>query len=324
MKRLAEFQATDATMGIVGCTIKQPELLRLPNRTPMPKHFSQRILAACFTLVPTLVQGQVIRALGVRINVTDMDRALDFYRGTLGFEVLQGDAESGSVELDGGPEGRLFLRRVANLPPTSPGDVHAGLSLQVNHLDSTIARLASRGLNVDARGRRKEGVGDAITIMDPFGTRLSLMHQKVRAESPFREPRIYNFGFTVPDMTRARTFYTGALGFTERSARYLPLDLPMGHADGSFAFMLHEREGVVDTRYNSTSDQRVVVLFRSVSLDESVRALKDKGIEVGRVESATAVWPRSVAFRDAFGHLSELLEGEPPSTPSPRSHPGHW
>lgn len=39
------------------------------------------------------------------------------------------------------------------------------------------------------------------------------MHQTIVKVEPFEEPKIYNFGFLVPDMQMGRDFYTGKLGF---------------------------------------------------------------------------------------------------------------
>jgi predicted enzyme related to lactoylglutathione lyase len=279
---------------------------------PDVRQATARLLTALLCLVHVPLSAQTLRTVGVQINVTDMKSALAFYSGVLGFDVLNGDSASPYVELDGGPEGRVFLHVVPHLPPTSDSDVHAGLTLKVNHLDSSIVRLTRKGMTIDPRTRRKEGVGDAITITDPFGTRVSLMHEKVRVDAPFREPRIYNAGVNVPDMARARSFYGATLGFVERSTRYLPLDMPLGHTDGTFAFMLHQRDGVVDTRYKSTNDERIVLLFRTTSLADAMSDFAAKGIEVQRPEPATTSWPRALAFRDAFGHLSVVLDADPP------------
>jgi catechol 2,3-dioxygenase-like lactoylglutathione lyase family enzyme len=70
-----------------------------------------------------------------------------------------------------------------------------------------------------------------------------MMHQTIVKVEPFKEPRIYNFGVLVPDMKAARAFYHDVLGFVERSEKYLPLDLPLGYSDNTFAFMLHYRPG---------------------------------------------------------------------------------
>ena len=62
------------------------------------------------------------------------------------------------------------------------------------------------------------------------------MHQTVLSRwSRFKEPRLYNYGFLIPDMEAGRDFYSNKLGFVVRSEKYLPLDLPLGHKDKSFA-----------------------------------------------------------------------------------------
>jgi len=61
------------------------------------------------------------------------------------------------------------------------------------------------------------------------------------------------------------------LGFVERSQRYLPLAMPIGHPDKSFCFMLHEREDVEAIHYNTANDEHVVILFQTENVDELLR-----------------------------------------------------
>jgi hypothetical protein len=67
------------------------------------------------------------------------------------------------------------------------------LTLQVNDLGQSIAKLKSGGVRFAEAEPRKEAVGNAIFILDPFGRRISLMHQTIVKAPTFKEPRIYNF-----------------------------------------------------------------------------------------------------------------------------------
>lgn len=60
------------------------------------------------------------------------------------------------------------------------------------------------------------------------------MHQTIVRVEPFKEPKLYNFGYRVPEMQAARDFYANKLGFIARSEKYLPLDLPLGHVDMNY------------------------------------------------------------------------------------------
>ncbi len=250
----------------------------------------------------------LVRAHGVRLNVLDMKAAVDFYSAKLGFQIKSGGAATLDVDLVVDAGHRLTLHQVSNLPPPSSTEARASLTLQVRDLDASLFRLRSAGVPLGEVIKRKEGVGIAATIHDPFGTPLSLMQQTVTPIEEFTEPAIYNFGFYVPDMARARDFYEAIFGFVARSERYLPFDLPLGHADKSFAFMLHVRDGVEAMRYKSIDDERVVILFEASDLARTVERLKAKGVVFQKSPRTATGASRVAHFFDPFGYLSEIIE----------------
>ncbi len=269
-------------------------------------------IAICFSLLSfrqDKAEPEVVfRTYGVKINVTDLEKAIDFYCTKLGF-TIENKTES-QVTLKTGDANKLVLNKVRHLAPTDQLDTGAGLTLQVNHLDSTLLRLKTKGLSITADLIRKEAVGNALYIEDPFGNRLSLMHQTITPVPHFTEPRIYNFGFLIPDMSKARAFYCDNFGFVVRSEKYLPLDLPLGHSDKTFAFMLHYREGVKQLRFNVSDNERIVILFQSNDLDRAMRLLSDKGVQFQQRLPLDSGLGRIISFYDPFGYLSELVDAK--------------
>jgi catechol 2,3-dioxygenase-like lactoylglutathione lyase family enzyme len=202
-----------------------------------------------------------------------------------------------------------MLNLVAQLRAHAPNDTRLSFTLQVNDLDAAIERMKARGVELGAQARRKEAVGDAIFIRDPFGRLISLMHQTVVQVAPFQEPKLYNFGFLVPDMQTGRDFYSTKLGFVVRSERYLPLDLPLGHKDQSFAFMLHYRPGVtpVKSGYPRAAAFNTLV-FETANLSAAVKELRARGVKILSRRPLKGVEGSYVVFEDPFGNVSELLE----------------
>lgn len=250
-----------------------------------------------------------IRTYGVKINVTDMKKALNFYHDVCGFNIISGDASSSVVELsEAEPKEKLYLNLVGNLLPERVVDNSATFTLQVNDLDSAIRFFKSKTVDFGNHQKRKEGVGYAIFVDDPSGTPVSLMHQTIVSTPWFKEPKIYNYGFLVPDMDKARDFYCNTLGFMARSEKYLPLDLPLGHTDNSFAFMLHYRNGVEAIHRNTANDEHVVILFKTNDLNAAIKDLKEKEVEF--VQSTIQISPmgKYISFYDPFGYVSELIE----------------
>ncbi len=250
-----------------------------------------------------------IRTYSVRINVTDLLKAKKFYNETLGFTIQQEFKETGSILLEpGSGNERILLQKVPYLLPVPENEARASLTLQVNELDSAIGSLKQRGLDFGKYQKRKEGVGYAIHFDDPFGTRLSMMHQTVVATPHFAEPAIYNYGFTIPDMEVAKSFYTSQLGFLIRSEKYLPLDLPLGNPDKSFAFMLHTRNNVEAIRYNAADNQHIVIQFQTRDLETVIKAFQASRVQLVSNRIMKNSLGRSISFYDPFGYISEVIE----------------
>jgi catechol 2,3-dioxygenase-like lactoylglutathione lyase family enzyme len=266
-------------------------------------------MTLCLQVSSSFLHAQVITAYGIKVNVTDIRKALVFYHDILGFNLVPGGSDSNTVALSPGTgTGTLLLKKVSYLLPKADNEAGATLTLQVNNLDSTIASLTNKGITFKDYVKRKEGVGYAIYIDDPFETRLSLMQETVVYNAHFQEPRIYNYGFYVPDMQAAIEFYAGRLGFARRSEKYLPLDLPLGHTDGSFAFMIHYRDKIEPIHYNSADNEHIVVLFQCKSLDRLTDFLKEKNIKFIDDKTGIRSGLRLISFYDPFGYLSQITE----------------
>jgi catechol 2,3-dioxygenase-like lactoylglutathione lyase family enzyme len=108
----------------------------------------------------------------VSINVDDVDRALDFYVGTLGLQPRHDRPDFGfpGAWLDAGGQ---QLHLIGARPPTDLGQHFA---LLVDDLDAAIASLRDRGVKVtDAV---PVGPGRQAFLSDPAGNNIEL-HQVV-------------------------------------------------------------------------------------------------------------------------------------------------
>jgi catechol 2,3-dioxygenase-like lactoylglutathione lyase family enzyme len=108
----------------------------------------------------------------VAVPVADLSRAIEFYYGTLGFQLIgetgiRGNASSQDVRVPG--EQGDFLRLVLIPPDLAPGK--AG-SLEYLCLDVQDPRVAHKTLV--ARGIHPQDHGRELTIADPDGTRVTL------------------------------------------------------------------------------------------------------------------------------------------------------
>jgi predicted enzyme related to lactoylglutathione lyase len=271
------------------------------------------ILLAC--CIATQSNQQVLqntmqlKAWGVKINVTNMPVAIGFYHGVLNFEVARISADSNTVFLKpASGAGNILLHKVQYLLPAGDEEAKASLTLQINNIDTAIAVLKQKGVDFSNYQVRKEGVGYAIYFNDPFGTRISMMQETVGDNMRFTEPRIYNYGFYITDMDVAQKFYTLQLGFVIRSTKYLPLDLPLGHPDGSFAFMLHTRNGLRALRYNMADNEHIVVIFETPGAEALLQHLHENKVALAKNEIEDAGAGKIISFYDPFGYISQAIE----------------
>jgi catechol 2,3-dioxygenase-like lactoylglutathione lyase family enzyme len=169
--------------------------------------------------------------------------------------------------------------------------------------------MKSLGVEFAETEKRKEGVGYAISIRDPFGRSISMMHQTIRKMDPFKEPKLYNFGYGIPDMETARDFYCNKLGFGVWSEKYLPLDLPLAHQDKTFAFMLHYRAGIKPIKSEYPRLMRFnTIVYETDKLATVVSELKKSGVKILTERTQKSPQGSYVVFEDPFGNVSELLE----------------
>lgn len=251
-----------------------------------------------------------LRLAGLKIKVPDMDEALAFYRDVLGFEVLSDARYPASVALKS-DDLPLTLERATDPAETSaPQTARAKLSLESYDLLATMERLKGLGVTFlvdppEPYGYNEEGVplGLSTWLRDPFGNAYSIDEQQVRRGEAFTGIRVYNTGFSVPDVEAARAFYCGKLGFVALTETYYP-NIPLGYADGSFAFMLHERETAGDV----APPGQLVLVFETDDLAASVKALQDDGVAFLYDTPRQTADGRFLAFKDSFGTVSELLE----------------
>ncbi len=215
--------------------------------------------------------------VGLKMNVTDLGKAYAFYAETLGFK----------VEKD---RDRLFIAdQSINLviEETTEGNqneypfrVRTGVSLLVNKLLPAIDQFRDRHVYLYDTLLARNGVGISIPLRDPFGNVINLIEVQVFDRGPVHEPTIYNAGVTISDMDKAIAFYEGVLGFEEWSRNYLPAALPLKHADGSFAFMIHYQKDIKTTNQSYLLSPGMSLQFEVENLDGARAYLEQAGINV--------------------------------------------
>jgi predicted enzyme related to lactoylglutathione lyase len=106
------------------------------------------------------------------LRVVDLQRAVDFYCGTLGFEIQHHIPEVGWAELRSPVEGvAVGLTQVEKMPPRGGGAV---LTFGVEDVDAARAQLEDIGVQFDGETCEIEGFVRLATLYDPDGNVLML------------------------------------------------------------------------------------------------------------------------------------------------------
>jgi len=98
--------------------------------------------------------------------VSDLERAVGFYRDVLGLALRSRDFVA-RFELDG-----ILVELVPSTEARVPGTGHARLTLGVDDMDAAVAELRRRGIPVTAPERKANGV--LACLHDPDGNEICL------------------------------------------------------------------------------------------------------------------------------------------------------
>ena len=124
----------------------------------------------------------------VHLKVSDIDRALAFYRDVLGFEVTQRLGDDAAFLSAGGYHHHLGLntwesRDGSPPPPGATGLYHVAIRYPDRAtLGDALQRLVEAGVPIS--GATDHGVSEAIYLSDPDGNGIELYRDRPREEWP--------------------------------------------------------------------------------------------------------------------------------------------
>jgi catechol 2,3-dioxygenase len=124
----------------------------------------------------------------VHLKVADLDRAIAFYAGVLGFELQQKYGNQAAFLSAGGYHHHIGLNTWESLGGTPPPPGHTGLYHAAilyptrGDLADALRRLTAAGVRLD--GASDHGVSEALYLRDPDGNGLELYWDRPAAEWP--------------------------------------------------------------------------------------------------------------------------------------------
>jgi catechol 2,3-dioxygenase len=124
----------------------------------------------------------------VHLKVADLDRAIAFYSGVLGFELQQKYGDQAAFLSACGYHHHIGLNTWESLGGTPPPPGHTGLYhtaiLYPTRADlaDALKRLMAAGIQLD--GASDHGVSEALYLQDPDGNGVELYRDRPEAEWP--------------------------------------------------------------------------------------------------------------------------------------------
>lgn len=269
------------------------------------------IIAGC--LIPTIAFAQTpyddivckdssftVRSAGIVITTNQLDKAVEFYSGTMGLPVLK--KEDKAAYLQGGDTRQIVIKEITErIKPNSGSQDNISFTLLVNNIDSIQQVLKKKNVKFVNEKKRTEGVGYSLHVIDPENNIFSILQDTLSKRAPFSGIRLYNYGYYVSDMVQQAKLFCGALGFVVLSKRYLPGDIPLGHRDKRFAFMLHlNRQEYRPGNFEGEGYPAFHLLFSTDDPVKAKQALMQSGCKVNQQD-------KTIFFRDSFGLLGEMV-----------------
>ncbi len=129
-----------------------------------------------------------VRVGHVHLKVSDLDRAIAFYRDVLGFELQQMYGTSAAFLSAGGYHHHVGLNVWESEGGTPPPSGHTGLYHVAflypdrRSLGSAIVRVLDAGIRLD--GAADHGASEAVYLQDPDGNGIELYRDRPREEWP--------------------------------------------------------------------------------------------------------------------------------------------
>ena len=134
------------------------------------------------------VQVRDVRVGHIHLRVADLDRAIAFYSGVLGFDVMQKVGDQAAFLSAGGYHHHIGLNTWESRGGMPPPPGHTGLYHTAFLYPSRAALGAAVrrviGAGVQITGKADHGVSEAVYFDDPDGNGVELYRDKSQSEWP--------------------------------------------------------------------------------------------------------------------------------------------
>jgi catechol 2,3-dioxygenase len=141
----------------------------------------------------------------IHLKVADLDRAIAFYSGVLGFDLVQRYGPGAAFLSAGGYHHHIGLNTWESAGGTPPPPGHTGLYHTAflypdrAALGAAVRRVVEAGIRID--GAADHGVSEAVYLRDPDGNGVELYRDRAPEEWPRTEDgalEMFNAPLSVP------------------------------------------------------------------------------------------------------------------------------
>jgi catechol 2,3-dioxygenase len=169
----------------------------------------------------------------VHLKVADLDRALGFYNGVLGFEIVQRYGKEAAFVSAGGYHHHIGLNTWESRGGSAPGPGTTGLyHFAIRYPDratlgDALRRLDEAGIPLD--GASDHGVSEALYLRDPDGNGLELYWDRPRSEWPRAADGTLQMGTSRLDLDQIRAAAAESVEPATAMSPYAPMDERLRH-----------------------------------------------------------------------------------------------
>lgn len=127
-----------------------------------------------------LGRGRLKRVWMITVPVSDLEEAVDWYRGALGLEVLYDRKADNWVEMGIiGEDARIALYVPTDADPKRPG-IDIGVMFATDSIFEVHRRLVDEGVIFTVKPEKRPWGGLIAIFLDPFGNRLGVLEDATR------------------------------------------------------------------------------------------------------------------------------------------------
>ncbi len=241
---------------------------------------------------------------GVKVYVADIDEAIDFYSGTIGYKISDQRFYPEMVVLSEQTT-FLMLQQTNNKSFMSyPGNSNQHIIFLTVDITSSTNRLKEFGVNLINENLISIGGRKVAGFKDPFGNINYLIEDFDSGNSFIDHPKLFKLAINSDNNEKANEFYSNVFGFSKTASGELSGETYL--SDGNNLLELLPVEIPPNNGFGEVS--RVVLVLGTLNLDASIRSLRKQNVKIVFNNIQKQFGINFTAVKDLNGNTIEIFE----------------